>query len=205
MCDAAVACMDIDAAAVSLRLAERVEDLVAASDGWAQRLEELQYTCGEGPGVEAGKAVEPVLVCDLHSDLARWPAFADGAVSAGLGAMFSFPLVGGVTRLGTLDLYRRRPGGLPADQLTGAALLADMAASALLNDVSPDWAARWAETPGHYDDVNMATGMLAEHLGVSVDEASARLRAHAFGSRQPLADVADAVLSRRLDGTTFRD
>ena len=40
-------------------------ELVAATDDWAERLEELQYTMGEGPGVEAFAHGGPVLVADL--------------------------------------------------------------------------------------------------------------------------------------------
>ena len=196
--------MDVDAAAISLRFSEQVEELVAASNDWAQTLEELQYTFGEGPGVEAGKALEPVLVCDLQAERARWPGFTDRAVPAGLGAMFAFPLAGGATRLGTLDLYRRRPGPLPTSQLTEAALLADVATVALLDGTPPDRTAGWSDAPSHYEDVNVATGILAARLGVDVDEAFVLLRAHAFGSGSTLFDVAHAVLSHQLDGAAFQ-
>lgn len=58
---------------------------------------------------------------------------------------------------------------------------------------------------GHYDEVHMAMGMLAAHLGISVDEASVRLRAHVFGTGRTLLDVAHAVISRQLDGDSFQD
>jgi hypothetical protein len=51
---------------------------------------------------------------------------------------------------------------------------------------------------GHYDEVNVATGTLAVQLQLSVQDASARLRAHAFSQRQPLDEVARAIIARRL-------
>ena len=50
--------------------------------------------------------------------------------------------------------------------------------------------------------VHQAAGMVATQLGVPVDEALLRLRAHAFSSGRPLTDIARDVVSRtlRLDG-----
>jgi hypothetical protein len=209
VCDLVVEQVAVDAAAISIRSVSRTQELVAASDPWARGLEELQYTLGEGPGAAAFAGGGPVLVSDLESAENRWPAFADAAASAGVGAAFAFPLQNGAIRLGTLDLYRRRPGALSEEGLSDVAVLADLATTALLTDVGDDdvAAAPWArpEAPGHYDDVNMATGMLAAELRISLDEAFTRMRAHAFSNDLPLLDVARAVLARRLRSDVFHD
>jgi hypothetical protein len=209
VCDLVVEEVAVDAAAISLRSASRTQELVAASDAWARGLEELQYTLGEGPGAAAFADGGPVLVSDLKSAENRWPAFVDGASGAGLGAVFAFPLQNGAIRLGTLDLYRRRSGVLSEMGLSDVAVLADMATTALLTDVGNDEVASapWVrpEAPGHYDGVNMATGMLAAELRISLDEAFTRLRAHAFSNDLPLLDVARAVLARRLRSDVFHD
>ncbi len=46
--------------------------------------------------------------------------------------------------------------------------------------------------------VHQASGMVAVHLGVSVGEALARLRAYAFANDVLLADVAVAIVARKL-------
>jgi hypothetical protein len=46
--------------------------------------------------------------------------------------------------------------------------------------------------------VHQATGMISVQLGVSLEEAFVRLRAHAFASNAALGDVAAAVVDRRL-------
>jgi hypothetical protein len=209
VCDLVVEEVAVDGAAVSVRSASRSQELVAVSDSWARGLEELQYTLGEGPGAAAFADGGPVLVSDLESAENRWPAFVDAASGAGLGAVFAFPLQNGAIRLGTLDLYRRRPGALSEEALSDVTVLADLATTALLTDVGNAQvaAAPWArsEAPGHYDDVNMATGMLAAELRISLDEAFTRIRAHAFSNDLPLLDVARAVLARRLRSDAFHD
>jgi hypothetical protein len=203
--------VDVDGAAIAVRSASRVEELVAVTGGWVRNLEELQYTVGEGPGVEAYGSGGPVLVPDLAAAGRRWPGFIDLA-AAQLGAVFAFPLQEGAIRLGSLTLYRRRPGALSTEELADSAALADLATTALLVDTgdgSTDGAdvAPWARegSPGHYDDVNVATGMLAAELRISIEDAFLRLRAHAFSHNQPLLEVARAVLERRLDADAFAD
>jgi hypothetical protein len=79
VCDVAVDQVDIDAAAITLRTSTRVQELAAASDLWARRFEELQYTAGDGPAVEAYSTGGPVLVTDLTAADQRWPGFIDAA------------------------------------------------------------------------------------------------------------------------------
>jgi hypothetical protein len=60
---------------------------VAASDGGALQLEELQFTLGEGPCVDASRTGRPVLVPDLAGTSRRtWSQFGAGADAAGLRA-----------------------------------------------------------------------------------------------------------------------
>ncbi|MEV6622174.1 GAF and ANTAR domain-containing protein [Amycolatopsis sp. NPDC051106] len=160
-------------------------------------LEELQYTVGEGPGVEAFEAGDPVLVGDLGEQRHRWPGLSDSAVPAGAAALFAFPLQAAALRLGTLALYRRRAGELAEAELADALVLAELATTALLVD-SAGAAAAGTEPAGFYDDVHVATGMLATELRVSLEDALLRLRAHAFSHRVPVTEVARAVVARRL-------
>ena len=207
VCALAVEQVGVDAAAVTVRAMAHAQQLVAATDGWAENLEELQYTVGEGPGVAAFTSGEPVLVSDFGEDGRRWPGFDDEAAAAGLGAAFAFPLQAGAIRLGTLDLYRREAAPLHGEALADAVTLADLTTTALLADADGGHMAPWAreDLPGHYDDVNIATGMLAGRLQITLDDALLRLRAHAFSHHLPLTEVAQAVLQRRIALDTFAE
>jgi hypothetical protein len=187
----------VDAAALVLRGDARAQEMVSASDGWAVLLEELQYTLGEGPAVEAYRGGGPVLAGDLSAEQGRWPGFADAAAEQGLAAMFAFPLQIGGIRLGSLDLYRRRPGGLSAEAATDAVVLADLAMFALLeNELADDEDKLRMEVS--YQDVHLATGVLAAKLRIGLEDAFVRLRAHAFAERRSLLEVSRDVLHQRI-------
>lgn len=194
----------IDAAALVLRGDTRQQETVTASDAWGARLEEIQYTLGEGPAVEAMRSGGPVLVADLRADQVRWPGFADAGAEEGLAAMFAFPLQIGGIRLGVLDLHRRRPGGLPAVALADAAVLADLATFALLeNRLAHDQDKLLMEVS--YQDVHLATGALAAKLRIGLDDAFVRLRAHAFAERRSLVEVCRDLLAQRIDFDSLAD
>jgi hypothetical protein len=202
VCTACVQALgQVDAAILALRGDARAHEVLGASDSWAARLAEAQYTVGEGPGVEAFMTGGPVLASDVSAEHDRWPGFVEAAMAAGAGAVFAFPLQVGAIRLGTLELLRRRPGGLPSGELSDAALVAELATAGLLQE------AREAERDGRefeprpvtsFRDVNVATGMLAALLRISLDDAFIRLRAHAFGQGRSVLAVARDVLERRI-------
>ncbi|WP_231648145.1 GAF and ANTAR domain-containing protein [Saccharothrix sp. NRRL B-16348] len=187
----------VDGAALTLRSASRAQEMLGASDPWAARLEEIQYTLGEGPAVEAFTDGGPVLVADVHVDQVRWPGFAEAGAAAGVAAVFAFPLQVGGIRLGTLDLYRRRPGGLSVDAVADAVVLADVVTLALLQHAERSDEDELRRVIS-YQDVNMATGMLAAQLRISLEDAFARLRAHAFATGRSVLEVSGDVLARRI-------
>jgi GAF domain-containing protein len=60
-------------------------------------------------------------------------AFTPSAVDAGARAVFGFPILVEDIRLGTLNLYRDRPGPLNRDQHEDAVILAALAGRAIVN------------------------------------------------------------------------
>jgi ANTAR domain len=116
--------------------------------------------------------------------------------------VFSFPLHMGAIRLGSLDLYRHRPGPLSDDQFADAVVLAEVATDGLLDLQArvPPGSLHWrlGSTGGNRARVHQATGMIAGQLNLGVDDAMARLRAHAFGNQRSIYDVAGDVVDRRL-------
>jgi hypothetical protein len=120
--------LPVSGVGLALMTEEGPAGMVAASDGGALQLEELQFTLGEGPCVDASRTGRPVLAPDLaRTSSRRWPQFAAGADAAGLRAVFAFPLQVGGIRLGVLDLYRDTAGVLSQGELTDALSFTDAA------------------------------------------------------------------------------
>jgi len=210
VCDVVSERLVVDGAAIAVHTdGIAVQELVAVAGEWARHLEEMQYTVGDGPAIEATETGSPVLITDLAGTDGRWPGFAQVADEAGLGAAFVFPLRAGPAPIGTLDLFRRGPRPLSPDELAEAAALADIATEAVLADVGTAGAVPapwlWADVPGHYDQVNIASGLLAGELRISVEEARVRLRADAFLHGVPVNDVARSVVRLEVPASTFAD
>jgi hypothetical protein len=173
---------------------------VAASDGGALQLEELQFTLGQGPCVDASRTGRPVLVPDLAgTSPPTWPQFGAGADAAGIRAVFALPLQVGGIRLGVLDLYRDTAGELSPEELSCALTFAGAATHLLLDLQDQDTGREMP--PAHalavLDDraeVHQATGVVSVRAGVTLAQALALLRARAYAEERPIGDLARDVL-----------
>lgn len=203
ICDVGAEITGLSGAGLMLMSAEIPRGSVCSSNEVSALIEELQYTLGEGPSVDAYHHDRPVGEPFLaHPRSPRWIAFTPAALEAGAQAVFSFPLHIGAVRLGSLNLYSDRPGALTDDQHADSLVMADVAARAVLllqANAPPGSLAAELESGGEFGYVvHQASGMVAAQLDISITKALIRLRAHAFGSDSPLADVADQVVSRSL-------
>lgn len=207
LCQEALVAVSVDGAGLSLMTSAGHRGTVCATDQVARRVEDLQFAFGEGPCVDAFTGGRPVFIEDMSPTLAgvggRWPAFSEAVAATGVGALFAFPLLIGATRLGALDLYRRRSGALTPLQLRAAWKIADAAANALLDVRSAramDLPADAAPTGASYRlEVHQATGMVSVQLGVAMDEAFLRLQAYAYARDLDINDVARAVVTAGLE------
>lgn len=166
-------------------------------------VEQLQYTLGEGPCIDAFTLDRAVAEPDLADPrTARWLAFSGPALTAGVRAVFAFPMQVGSVRLGALDVYRDRPGALTHDQHADALVMADVAAQAVLvmqAKAPPGLLAAALESGANLQlVVHQASGMVAVQLDVSVGRALVRLRAYAFAHDRELVSVARDVVDRAL-------
>ncbi|HEY4409966.1 MAG TPA: GAF and ANTAR domain-containing protein [Acidimicrobiia bacterium] len=202
LCEVSADVSMMSGAGIMLMAGDVQQGSVCSSNPVSALIEELQYTLGEGPCVDAYHSDRPVLEPDLARADTPWLAFAPAATDAGARAIFGFPLQVGAVRLGALNLYRDRPGPLSDDQFADSLVLASVAARAVLTmqaHAAPgDLAAELEDGANFRFVVHQASGMVAVQLGVSVGEALARLRAHAFANDRLLAEVAEAVVSRTL-------
>ena len=208
-CAAAVAAVAVTGGWLSAGQGTQPGHLIHATDGVSERLSELQLTLGEGPMPDVYAAGAPVLASDLGGTEIgrRWPVFATAARQAGAAAIFAFPLQIGAIRSGVLGLYRDQSGPLSTLQFGDALIFADTATLLLLGaqDHAADSlpailgpAGQPAALALGHAEIDQATGMLTEQLGVSITDAYLRLRAYAFVNDLRLNDVARDIVARRL-------
>ncbi len=215
-CAAAVAAVEVSGAWLIAARGAGAGHLMRVTDEVSELLAELQLTLGEGPGPDAVASGGPVLTSDMDEVEAvrRWPAFAPAACQAGAAAIFVFPLQVGAIRAGVMGLYRERPGSLSAFQLGDALVFADTA-TLLMLDAQDQTAGEAVAGSGpggqppdlalHRAEIDQATGMLTEQLGVGIAEAFIRLRAYAYAHDRGLSDLARDIVARRLRLSPDRD
>ena len=165
----------------------------------ASRIEELQFTFGEGPAWTRPRRAFPCWspTCAIPAEgvADRWPAFLDEADRAGVRAVFAFPVRIGAIALGVIDLYRSKPGGLSQDQLlaTTFSTVDAMSRSMLdLERVPPE------EPDESYPlTVHQAAGIVMVQLDTTIEEALVRLRAAAYRDGRPVSELAADVVPGR--------
>jgi GAF domain len=203
LCEVCAEVTAMSGAGIMLMFEDAPQGTVCTTNDVSSQLEQLQYTLGEGPCVDAYREDRPVLEPDLaNPETKRWLAFTEAAVKIGAKAVFGFPLQVGAVRLGALNLYCDQPGTLGEDQYANALAAASIVAQAVLvlQANAPDgMLAKELERSSDFQlVVHQAAGMVAVQMNVSVTEAMIRLRAYAFGNERRLADVAGNVVDRTL-------
>ena len=155
LCGACPGIAGVTGAGVMLMSGEIPRGSLCTSDGVSHLIEELQYTLGEGPCVDAYQQDGwwPSRTWPIRRPAGGWLLPAS-ALQAGARAVFGFPLRVGTVRLGALNLYRDRPGPLSGDQHADALVVADVAARWVLEaqaGAPPDVVAkeleRWRRLP----------------------------------------------------------
>ncbi len=207
LCVASAAAIGVAGAGVILMSGGRALGNVCVSNSMTAIVEELQYTLGEGPCVDAFHTKAPVLAPDLeHADGNRWPAFRVGAESAGVRAVFGFPLLIESVCFGALNLYHDQAGALSDEQFADALAVAHVASRTVLGwqSVAGPGSLAWQleHVPVHRAVVHQASGMVSIQAVVSIPDAVVMLRAYAFAEDRPISEVATDIVSGelRLDG-----
>ena len=208
LCHACVELLEVDGASVSLTHEGSTQGTFGSSGDMSRQLDELQFTFGEGPCLDAVRQGSPILVADLDDPAEdRWPAFAGALLRSGINAVFALPVTIASQQIGALDLFRRRPGQLSGTALTGGMLAAELAALPLMDLMSSDFDWDVAAAGGDGWDqlaslsrveVYQATGMLIGALDVGPAEALVRLRARAFAEGTTAVETAWAIVEGRL-------
>jgi len=207
LCNACVTLLGVDGAAISIISQGVTWGTFGSSGALSKRLDEMQFTFGEGPCLEAVRQGRPVLVPDVGDpgDV-RWPALSEAMLRSGVKAVFAWPVTIAASHVGALDLFRNSVGMVTDDAMSGASWAAELAALPLLDlmtdsdgDDAHETEDGWARLESlDRLEVYRATGMVMVQLDVGPAEALVRLRAHAFAHDLTASEVAWSILDRRL-------
>ncbi|GHB58915.1 GAF domain-containing protein [Streptomyces xanthochromogenes] len=208
--------LQVDGVAVSLLVGagrDAEPEPLWHSPGIAADFEELQFTLGTGPTLDAAHSGTAVVVPDLAAVRAdRWPGLPAEALGLGVAGAYCFPLGLGAIRLGVLTAVTGRADDTVPEQRYADALALAAALTGLLleHDGGGDGPAVSGSVTGvprelHRAVVHQATGMVSVQLDVSLADALLRLRAFAYARDLPLGDVAEDVVAGRLRFNDDRD
>jgi hypothetical protein len=144
-------------------IGERAPLTVAASGPHAQAFADLQYSVGQGPGLDAARTRTLVTAHDLPGD-PRWPELSDCARTEGLHAVAAIPLDVQRSWVGALSLYAGRGQSIDPDLLLTAMAIVGQA-EVLLGEL------RRRAALGEGATVDRAAGVIIAQRGCGVQEA----------------------------------
>lgn len=175
--------------------------LVATAEDFAV-LDAIQYATG-GPCVE-GAHTEQVLQFEPDvMDEERWRLFAEATAAHAVRSTLTLPVLRAERVVGTVNLYAASPRAFGGHHDDLAGIFGAWAAGAVANaDLSFATRAEAREAPQRARDrlvIDMAAGIVAAELGVSVDAAKDRMREAASRAGVSLQQVAREVVRARGD------
>jgi len=199
--DRCVQLLDVDAAGLLLTDHHGTLQLIASSNEQVRVLELFQLQNDEGPCLDAFRTGTRVSQADLTTADERWPRFTEAAADAGFAAVDALPMRLRKEVLGALALFRAEAGELDRTALRTAQALVDVATIGLLQERSlrhQEILTEQLQTALNSRVViEQAKGLVAERLGVGMEDAFTALRAYARRHGMKLSDVASGVIDGR--------
>ncbi|SFO84317.1 GAF and ANTAR domain-containing protein [Amycolatopsis rubida] len=177
--------------------------VAATSSHRAQLLELFAVETDAGPCVECARSGSPVSYADLPASARRWPRFAAAAAECGFRAAQALPMRLREQPVGVLTLLSTALGSVEQDDVELGQALADVATIGILQQRTierGDQLTGQLQTALHSRVViEQAKGVLAEHSGVSMDEAFSQLRGYSRARNLRLTDVARAISTGAIE------
>ena len=179
---------------------ERRKNTVANSDEVAEKMDEIQYSCGEGPCQDAALTGHSVDVPDLLRDL-RYPRYRKAMAETGIRAVFAapIPLPSSSRASAALNCYSAEPGVL-RDRQARAEEIAALAAKSVLLAVkfANEWdrAADLAAALESRTAIDLAAGVIMAQSGCTHEKAIEVLKTASMNRNIKLRDVATSILAR---------
>lgn len=205
--DRCVEVLDVGAAGIMLAAPEGDLRVMASSSEAMRVLELFELQAQEGPALDCYRTGLPVVNHDLRTANGRWPRFAAEALAAGFHSVHALPMRLRGTVIGALNLCHVDPGDMRPPDIAVAQALAAVATIAILQHR----ASREAQILNEQLNVALnsrvvieqAKGMVAERLGLDMQQSFARLRAHARNHNLRLADIAREVIEGGLSASAL--
>lgn len=198
----------VNADEAGLLLVDGTGDLqvMAVSSDRVRLVELLQLHRQEGPCWDAytsGTQVASSMKDPLAQD--RWPSFVEAAQGLGFDAVTAVPMRLRDMVIGTLNLFSQGTKPLQARDLMAAQALADIATIAILQHRAAEdstlLVAQLQTALTSRVKIEQAKGVIAEKLGVGMEEAFARLRHFARNSNRSIVRSAEAIVAGELEPT----
>jgi GAF domain-containing protein len=197
----------VDASEAGIMLADEDGTLryIASSSERMRLIELFELQHDEGPCLDAyraGVAVHSVLDEDA---VARWARFAPHARDVGFESVSALPMRLRSESIGALNLFSSTVGPLSADDQEVAQALADIATIGILQERAVKDARLVAiQLEAALESrvaIEQAKGIVAERVGVTIDDAFDLLRAYARRYNHLLRQTAEQI----IDGTLSSD
>jgi hypothetical protein len=171
-----------------------------ASDDVARELEWVQFVLGEGPIADISAGSEQTSWAALGSVGGAWPALDEQLALRSIRTVFSLPLaVDDHRSFGAFTVYGARDDDLTAHQRRRVEAAAREASWTVAGHVLASSRSHEQRCGLHrFDLLDRAIGMVMCDLGISSDEAAARIRSHTYASGSTIGDVIDDLLGRRV-------
>jgi GAF domain-containing protein len=201
-----IACVEllaVDTAGIMVTDRKGALHTVASSHERTELLELFQLQNNEGPCLDTFRQGQPVTCLDLDRARGRWPTFSAHAHDRGYRSVHTRPMRVRDTVIGALNLFGDQTGAVPETDLLTAQAFADIATISIIKDRTTDTLSQLVEQLQTALDsrvtIEQAKGMLAERLGIEVDEAFSLLRSHARSHGERLTEVAHKFLDGAVD------
>ena len=191
----------IEVSAAGLVLAEPADtlSLAAASTDQARELCAAQLRDRQGPAFDCYHSGRPVHCADLVAADGRWPQFRREALAAGFRAAHAVPMRLRDSTIGALTLYSSVGGPVTAENVQLAQALADVATIGILHERTVRRHELLISQLQKALDtrilIEQAKGVLAERLGIPMDDSFTILRAHSRERNRRLRETAIAVIN----------
>jgi transcriptional regulator with GAF, ATPase, and Fis domain len=202
LADRCVELLDVSAAGVMLASAHRELRVVASSSDAMRVLELFELQTEEGPCPECFRTGDPVASPASAEIDARWPQFGLRAADAGFQSVQALPMSLQEHRVGALNLFRISEGRLAEADVIAAQAFADVATIALLQRrAAADAQVVNEQLTNALNSrivIEQAKGMVAERMGLDMEQAFNRIRSHARNRNLRLVDVARSVIEGDL-------
>jgi GAF domain-containing protein len=205
--DRSVEVLDVTAAGLMLASPAGKLRVMASSNDAVRMLELYELQAEEGPCFDCFGSGEPILNYPLNEPDDRWPRFVTKARAAGFDSVHALPMRLRGATIGSLNLFRAGEGVLGEDDVVAGQAFADVATIAILQHRAAAEAQALNNQLSHALTsrivIEQAKGVIAESLGVDMDEAFLRLRGHARSHNLRLADLAARIRDHEIKASAL--